>query len=189
MKNKTKLPVVFVRELVIFPGMSVTLTIGREASRLAILESQKQFQNSLVTMTQLRAEDAEIKDLNSVYRVGTLCKIEKSVALTDGGMQVQVEGLERFQGETLEWEGGIASIQGESLPDKETSPESHASELLTRLSSYQPVNFDKIAWMERNDPEELKRINARIAERQKILEEPSAAERVRLLTALGKLES
>ena len=189
MKNKIKLPVVFVRELVIFPGMSVTLTIGRESSRLAVLECQSHFRGSLVTMTQLRAEDSEIKDLDSVYRVGTLCEIVKAVTLTDGGMQVHVEGLERFHGDLLEWQGGIALIQGESLPDKEGSSESNASELLSSVSTYQPVNFDKIAWMERNDPEELKRINARIARRQKILEEPSAAERVRMLTALRKTES
>jgi ATP-dependent Lon protease len=185
MRNEKRLPVVFVRELVVFPGMSVTLTVGREASRLAILDSQGKFDSFLVTMTQQRAEDAEIKSLEQVYKVGTVCRVEKAVALTDGGMQVQIEGVGRFRGGTLEWHGALGYIHGESLPDEETDSESGASELLASLSSYQPVNFDKIAWIERNDPDELKRINAGIAKRQKILEEPSAGERVRLLKALG----
>ncbi len=189
MNNKTKLPVIFLRELVIFPEMSVTLTIGREVSRLAVRASQEQFQNSLVTMTQLRAEDEEIKDFNAVYRLGTICKVEKVVALTDGGMQVQVEGLGRFKGDSLEWQSGVAFIQGELLSDTEPSCESDSRELLESLSSYQPVNFDKIAWLERKDLEEMKRINARVAERQAILEEPSAKERLRLLRALGQAKS
>ena len=189
MKKQNKLPVVFVRELVVFPGMSVTLTVGREASRLAVRASQERFRNSLVTMTQLRAEDEGIKDLSAAYRLGTICKIEKVVALTDGGMQVQIEGLERFKGDSLEWQHGIALVQGESLPDSEPVCEGDSQELLESLSSYQPVNFDKIAWLERTDLEEMKRINAQIAERQAILEEPSGKERLRLLRTLGKAKS
>jgi len=189
MKKQNKLPVVFVRGLVVYPGMSVTLTVGREASRLAVRASQEQFQNSLVILTQLRAEDEEIKDLGAVYRLGTICKIEKVVALTDGGMQVQIEGLGRFTTDSLEWQGGVGLVQGESLPDSEPVCESDSQELLESLSSYQPVNFDRIAWLERKDLEEIKRINARIAERQTILEESSPKERIRLLRAVGQANS
>lgn len=77
MKDIIELPVVFVRELVMFPGMSIALTVGREASRLAVLDSQKRFNNSIITMTQRRAEDPKIENLDAVYRVGTVCKIEK----------------------------------------------------------------------------------------------------------------
>jgi ATP-dependent Lon protease len=135
MKKQNKLPVVFVRGLVVYPGMSVTLTVGREASRLAVRASQEQFQNSLVILTQLRAEDEEIKDLGAVYRLGTICKIEKVVALTDGGMQVQIEGLGRFTTDSLEWQGGVGLVQGESLPDSEPVCESDSQELLESLST------------------------------------------------------
>ena len=181
MKNVKELPVIFVRDLVVFPGMSVTVTVGREISRLAVIESQKQFNNSILTITQLRAEDPDIKDLDTVYRVGTICKIERAVELTDGGMQVQLEGVERFSSNALKWRDGFALISGEVLKDTDGYDDPECEEVLESLSSYQPVNFDMTAWSERKSPEELKSINEKTNKRQLILEEFSVDRRIQLL--------
>ncbi len=189
MKNVKVLPVVFIRELVVFPGMSVTMTVGREASRLAIVDSQRKFDGSIVTMTQRRAEDSEITSLDAAYTIGTLCKIEKAVALTDGGMQVQIEGLARFEGQELQLLSDVAQIKGEILPDADANLSWDATKPFEELSTYQPFNADKIAWIERNDPAELKRVNEKIAQRQKILVEPSAKKRMQLLRDFEKVEN
>ena len=184
MQGERTLPAVFVRELVVFPGVSVTLTVGREASRLAVLLAQRKFSNALVTLTQLRAEDPKIESLDAVYKVGTICKIEKVIALTDGGMQVHITGLERFEGCRLEWREGAAVVTGAALREADACSQTDGQKILELMSSYQPGSFDAIAWIERTDPEELRRINERIAKRQKILEEPSAQTRMRMLKAL-----
>jgi len=142
MKNCIELPVIFIRGLVVFPGMSVTITIGREVSRIAVLESQNRFSGSLITMTQLRAEDLEIKNLDSAYNIGTVCKIEKAVLLTDGGMQVQIEGLERIEAQSMEWQDNLPIIKGIVLAETNDCTESVAAEMFTAMSSYQPINFD-----------------------------------------------
>jgi ATP-dependent Lon protease len=186
MKSNNELPVVFVRALVVFPGMSVTLTIGREASRLAILNSQQLFDNRLVALTQLRAEDQEIQDLTAVYTIGTICKIERVVELTDGGMQVQVEGIERFEAQSIEWRAGSALVKGRALPDTGDCSSTDTALAIEKLSSYQPVHFDKTTWIEGDDPKELERINNQTCIRQKILEESAAQVRLRLLQSLDQ---
>jgi ATP-dependent Lon protease len=184
MNNKVTLPVVFIRELVLFPGMAITLTVGRPLSVAAIRAAQGKYEGSIVTLTQRRAEDQVIKDLSAVYLLGAICKIEKVVALTDGGMQVQIEGLGRFQGETLAWQEGVPYIVGESVADTEPSNDSDSRQILESLSSYQPVNCEKIAWLDRDDVEQLKRINEITAQKQQILAESSARERSRRLKAM-----
>lgn len=183
MKNSKELPVVFIRGLVVFPGMSVTITIGREASRIAVLESQNRFSGVLITMTQLRAEDPEIKTLNSAYKVGTVCKIEKAIVLTDGGMQVQIEGLERIEAQSMQWQDKFPIVKGNVLADTDHCTKSVPAEMFTAMSSYQPVNFDEVVWITQNDPEKLSRLNQRISRLQKILEEPSVDTRAESLKA------
>lgn len=189
MNNKVNLPVVFVRALVVFPRMSVTLTVGRPSSRMTVDTSQQQFEGEFVALTQLRAEDQEVRDLNDVYALGTRCKIKKVVTLTDGTMQVQIEGLQRFRAESLENQAEAVFVQGESLIDSDHAPEASSRQLLESISSYRPTSFEKVAWLERTDLNDLTRINADIGKRHKILEESSENERVKLLQLLDQEKS
>ena len=181
MENIRKLPVVFVRELVIFPGMSTTLTVGRPQSRLAVEAAQTHHKNLVVTLTQRCAEDTEILDLGAAYSVGAVCRIERSVALTDGGMQVQVTGIERIRATTLVRLAGVAMIEGATLIDSKAAGAAEVQEVLQHVSTYQPGTFENVAWLERSDPEALKKINHAVAKRQEILEEDSEVERLKLL--------
>src|SRR5687768_151740 len=88
-----ELPVLPVRDMVLFPGGVLPLTIGRESS-LALVNSLEGEERLLVVVSQLdpRVEDPTDIDL---HRVGTMAKIHKTVKLPNGNLVVFVEGLER----------------------------------------------------------------------------------------------
>ncbi len=87
------LPVLPVRDLVVFPGTVVPLTVGREKSRLlidAVLAGDK----LLVACTQRKA-DVEDPGLDDVYRIGTACTVLKLLRMPDGTNSLLVHGTVR----------------------------------------------------------------------------------------------
>lgn len=88
-----QIPVVAVRELVVFPGTVVPLYVGRPAS-LAAVEVALGGDGLLLCLTQRDAEKEDItaKDL---YRFGTVTKILQAVRMPDGNMKLLVEGNTR----------------------------------------------------------------------------------------------
>src|ERR1700741_3534862 len=90
-----ELPVLPVRDTVLFPGGVLTLTVGRESS-LALLNALQGEERVLAVVAQLdpRVEDPTEVDL---HRVGTMAKLHKTVKMPNGNLVVFVEGLERIR--------------------------------------------------------------------------------------------
>jgi ATP-dependent Lon protease len=89
------LPVLPIRNAVIFPGVSMPLVVGRGRSIRAIEQSQAA-DNLLVVVTQqiLTPGDPQIEDL---YSVGTLCKMEGTTPTELGSRQIVVTGVARYR--------------------------------------------------------------------------------------------
>jgi len=89
-----ELPILPVRDTVLFPGAVLPLTVGRESS-LALLNSLKGEEKLLGVVAQLdpRVEDPGASDLHAV---GTVAKVHKIVKMPNGNMVVFLEGLQRF---------------------------------------------------------------------------------------------
>ena len=93
-KGDTKrVPMMPVRDMVIFPEMMHPFIVGREASVRA-LEEALAGDKKIFLVTQ---HDASIDDPKpeEIYQVGTLANIVQSVKLPDGNIKVLVEGTER----------------------------------------------------------------------------------------------
>jgi len=93
-KSETKrVPMMPVREIVIFPQMMNPFIVGREASVRA-LEEALAGEKKIFLATQ---HDASVDDPrpDEIYQVGTLANIVQSVKLPDGNIKVLVEGAER----------------------------------------------------------------------------------------------
>ncbi len=90
-----ELPILPVRETVLFPGAVVPLTIGRESS-LALLHSLEGEEKVLGVVAQLdpRVEEPTGSDL---HRVGTAAKVHKMVRMPNANIVVFLEGLERIR--------------------------------------------------------------------------------------------
>src|SRR5712692_855554 len=89
------LPVLPVRDTVLFPGAVLPLTVGRESS-LALVNSLEGEEKLLAVVAQLdpRIEDPSAADL---HKVGTLAKVHKTVKMPNGNVVVFLEGLQRIQ--------------------------------------------------------------------------------------------
>jgi ATP-dependent Lon protease len=93
------LPILPVRDTVLFPGAVLPLTVGRESS-LALVNSLTGEEKLLGVVAQLdpRVEDPAAADL---HKVGTLAKVHKTVKMPNGNVVVFMEGLQRIRIEEL----------------------------------------------------------------------------------------
>ncbi|MBI1738787.1 MAG: endopeptidase La [Acidobacteria bacterium] len=91
----SELPILPVRDTVLFPGAVLPLTVGRESS-LALLNSLQGEEKILGVVAQLdpRIEDPGSSDLHAV---GTAAKIHKMVRMPNSNMVVFLEGLKRIR--------------------------------------------------------------------------------------------
>jgi ATP-dependent Lon protease len=93
------LPILPVRDTVLFPGAVLPLTVGRESS-LALVNSLQSEEKLLGVVAQLdpRIEDPAAADL---HKVGTLAKVHKTVKMPNGNVVIFLEGLQRIQVQEL----------------------------------------------------------------------------------------
>jgi ATP-dependent Lon protease len=93
-KSDTKrLPMMPIRDVVIFPFMMTPFVVGRESSVRA-LEEAMAGDKKIFLATQHDASIDEPKP-NEIYSVGTIVNIVQSLKLADGNIKVLVEGVER----------------------------------------------------------------------------------------------
>ncbi len=91
-----ELPLVALRETVIFPEMIVPLQVGREKSVNA-LNAAVAAGGPIALVTQRQAEQEEIDRPDELYGVGTLAKIAQVVQLQDGTVRAIVQGQGRLR--------------------------------------------------------------------------------------------
>lgn len=93
------LPVLPLRNTVLFPGVVLPITVGRDKSIKAVNDAYKG--NKLIgvlAQTDSTIEDPEIKDL---CNIGTIAKIVKLIKMPDGGTTIIIQGKKRFHLEQI----------------------------------------------------------------------------------------
>ena len=100
-KKYSNLPLLPLRDVVIYPNMVVPLFVGRDLSIKSLDDSMKNHDKNIVLVTQKSAEidQPELKDL---YSVGTVANILQLLKLPDGTMKVLVEGTSRVRIDKVE---------------------------------------------------------------------------------------
>src|SRR5262249_3853423 len=91
-----ELPLVALRETVIFPEMIVPLQVGRDKSIQALNKAVAD-SSPIALVTQRQADREDIGDPSELYGVGTLAKIAQVVQLQDGTVRAIVQGQERLR--------------------------------------------------------------------------------------------
>jgi len=92
----TELPLVALRETVIFPEMIVPLQVGREKS-VAALNAAVAEGGRIALVTQRQADQEEITDPTQLYAIGTVAKIAQVVQLQDGTVRAIIQGQARMR--------------------------------------------------------------------------------------------
>lgn len=88
------LPIVALRDIVVFPYMIIPLFIGRDRSVAAFEEALKTKDKRIVLLSQknIQVEDPGLEDL---YPVGTIATVLQLMKLPDGTAKVLIEGIQR----------------------------------------------------------------------------------------------
>ncbi len=91
-----ELPLVALRETVIFPEMIVPLQVGRDKS-VAALNAAVERGGFIALVTQRQADQEDISSVDELYGIGTLAKIAQVVQLQDGTVRAIVQGQRRLR--------------------------------------------------------------------------------------------
>src|SRR3954462_10468051 len=91
--DSRRLPMMPIREIVIFPHMMTPFVVGRESSVRAIEEALAG-DRKIFLATQHDAKVDEPRP-DEIYSVGTIANIVQSLRQSDGNIRVLVEGVER----------------------------------------------------------------------------------------------
>ena len=111
-------PLVPLREAVVFPKLVVPLGVGREKSVAAINAAMAQEQHYVVLAAQ---KDAELDDVTpeQIYGVATIAEIVRLLKIPDGSAQIIVQGIERVRITGYTAEERYFRVSIEPLPDIE----------------------------------------------------------------------
>ncbi len=94
-----ELPLLPLRNTVLFPGVVLPITVGRDKSIKAVNEAYKTDKLiGVVAQKDTNVEDPEVKDLESI---GTVAKIVKLIKMPDGGTTIIIQGKSRFLIESI----------------------------------------------------------------------------------------
>src|SRR5699024_8819593 len=89
-----ELPILPLRNTVLFPGVVIPITVGREKSIKLIKDSYKGDRTvAVVSQKNMNVEDPEFSDL---HRVGTVAHIIKTLQMPDGNTTVILQGKQRI---------------------------------------------------------------------------------------------
>jgi ATP-dependent Lon protease len=148
------IPLLPLRELVVFPQQVVPLFVGREKSVRAIEESQREGKYILLAAQKdARTSNPGPKD---IYNIGTLGEVVQLIRLADGPIKVLVEGKARARIKKFVREDDFMLVEVEEIPmSTEVSTELKA---LMRSVNVTFENYVKLG--KKVNPETIMQVNA-----------------------------
>ena len=97
--QRLSIPVLPLRDVVVYPHMVIPLFVGREKS-IRCLEAAMEKDKSVLLVVQKDASTDE-PQIDDIYQVGTLANILQLLKLPDGTVKVLVEGANVFS--SMNW--------------------------------------------------------------------------------------
>jgi ATP-dependent Lon protease len=194
-----RVPMMPVRDMVIFPQQMTPFIVGREASVRA-LEEALAGDKKIFLSTQ---HDASIDDPKpeEIYAVGTLANIVQSVKLPDGNIKVLVEGVERARAISIASEEGffratvrLLNARVEPSPQVEQTVQKITGLYEQFIKLSQSLNYDTmIAAARVDDPARLSdtiaaNLQLPVDEKQDLLETVDPLERLNRIGDILEIE-
>jgi ATP-dependent Lon protease len=194
-----KLPMMPIRDVVIFPHMMTPFVVGRESSVRA-LEEALAADKKIFLATQHDASVDEPKP-NEIYQVGTVVNIVQSLKLPDGNIKVLVEGIERGKLLQVTADDGfmqatirLARYNIETTPAVEAAMQRVTALFEQYVKLCQSLNYETmIAAVRMEDPAKLTdtiaaNLQLSIEEKQELLEIFDPAERLNRIADVLDIE-
>src|SRR5512137_1163833 len=193
-----ELPLLPLRDVVVFPHMVIPLFVGRPKSIKALEMAMESGKNILLLAQKSAAKDEPEPD--DLYRIGCLANILQMLKLPDGTVKVLVEGTQRARVEAIEVQPSL--FMATAVPLQPAGIEDHEIEAMRRAVVAQ---FDQFVKLNKKIPPEVlssiagiedagrladtiaAHLPLKLEQKQEVLEMESVRERIDRL--LSQLES
>jgi ATP-dependent Lon protease len=189
------LPILPLKETVVFPDSMTPLAIGQERSIQLVDEAVAN--DSTIALVATRNADEEARGVDDIYEVGTAALIHKMIRVPDGTLRILVQGVRRVRLDRLVQTDPYLVGEFSELPDVE-GPETevealarNVEALFSRIIGLVPYLPDELQLAAANaeDPSTLANLVAttmrlKTAEKQELLEEADIEARLRKLTVI-----
>mgnify|MGYP000997502498 FL=1 len=117
--RRLSLPTVALRDIIVFPHMTVNLDIGRKESIEAVRKASQD--RRYLAMIMQKNGSIEEPEENDLYRYGTVVKVKQMLQLPGGLIRIQAEGISRVAVQRVIREADCLFAEVEDM--KETEPE------------------------------------------------------------------
>ncbi|MBE7449831.1 MAG: endopeptidase La [Kofleriaceae bacterium] len=193
------MPLLPLRDIIVFPYMVVPLFVGREKS-ISALEEAMAGDKELILAAQKKAKTNDPRE-EDIFPVGTVGHIIQMLRLPDGTVKVLVEGRSRAKVVAFEQSTPFFSVEVEDVAE----PDERSLELAALMRSVQGV-FETYVKLNKRIPPELlmsvqtieepgrladtivAHVNLKIKDKQELLEQPSPQRRLERLYELMQAE-
>jgi len=200
--EKKTLPLLTLRDVIIFPGTIAPIFIGREKSLNSLLAAKKIEDGQHILLTTQKKQDIEDPKATDLYKIGVLAKIIQTVKLPNNNAKILVEAISRVT---------LTNISGEDIfisdysivPDKEVTDlealNDRAQSAMDSFKEYartnKKINLEILNILnEQKNPSYISNIIAshltcKLAIKQKLLEEIDVLKRSEMLVEIITTES
>ena len=199
MESYDTLPIVPLRDVVVFPHMMMPFVIGRPSSTRALEHALSQDKRIFLAAQKDAANDDP--NSNDIYTMGCVANIVQSLRLPDGNVKVLVEGVERAR--TIEWkeDKGFSRVVAKIIDTPTEASEETEGPMSNVVSLFEQyvklsnnLQYDAmIAAVRVDDPSKLADTIAAhlvvgVEEKQNLLEIISPLERLTRIASILKTE-
>jgi len=196
----TELPLLPLRNTVLFPGVVIPITVGRDKSIKAVNDAYKT--DKLVGVLSQKDSLVEEPTVSDLVEIGTVAKILKLIKMPDGGTTVIIQGKKRFKVDEITSDDPYFKAKISILSDEELKNDndfdamvSSIKELAGQIIQLSPNLPSEATIILRNieNPAFLihfvsSNLNSNIVEKQKLLEIQSIKARAETLLNLLQTE-
>jgi ATP-dependent Lon protease len=190
------LPVLPLRDVVVYPHMVIPLFVGRDKSMRALeraMESERQ-----ILLVAQKSPDIDDPAVGDLHQIGTLAGVLQLLKLPDGTVKVLVEGQSRVMVEDCHEDGGMLVARSRVIEPVYSAKERELDVVSRTLISL----FEQLVKQSRKLPPEVlaslsgiedpsrvadsiaAHLSVRMADKQKVLETADVGERLELLIGL-----
>jgi len=193
------LPMVPLRDVVVFPHMMIPFVIGRPSSIKALEYALVKGKRIFLSAQHDATRDNPTAD--EIYTLGTICNIVQSLKLPDGNVKVLVEGLDRGRALEFKEEQGFLRVVAKVVPrqvDTGSAVESLMAKVIAQFEQYvklsNNLHYDAmLAAVRVEDPGKLadtvaSHLVIAVEEKQNLLEIFSPQERLQRISSILESE-
>jgi len=176
------MPLLPLRNTVLFPGVVIPITVGRDKSIKAVNDAYKA--DKLIGVLAQKDSNTEDPGLKDLCKIGTIAKIIKVIKMPDGGTTVIIQGKKRFEVTELKidepyFKAKINLLPEDIIPEGEdfTALISGIKDLATQIIQLSPNTPQEAAIILKNieQPSFLvnfvsNNLNSELGEKQELLE-------------------